>query len=178
MNEEPHRHSFAANSELRADMKSAILDLMQLSPDDIVADLGSGEGFYAVEFAQRAKTVYAVDVDPRALASPYLDRPGIVKVEAHLCNDFALPADVTHVFFSNSFHDVDCRDSLLHNIATALKPGSHLTMVEFKLDTPFGPPKSMRLAKDHLRSLVEAHGFRQRDEREFDYHYALTFERL
>lgn len=178
MNEEPHRHSFAANSELRAEMKGAILDLMQLGPDDVVADLGSGEGFYAVEFAQRAKTVYAVDVDARALASPYLDRPGIVKVEAHLCADFALPTDVTHVFFSNSFHDIDCRDSLLHNIATALKPGSHLTMVEFKLDTPFGPPKHMRLAKEELKNLVEAHSFRQKDEREFDYHYALTFERL
>lgn len=106
VNEAPHRHSFAANSELRAEMKSTILDLMQLGPDDI-----------------------------------------------------------------------DCRDSLLHNIATALKPGSHLTMVEFKLDTPFGPPKHMRLAKEELKNLVEAHSFRQKDEREFDYHYALTFER-
>jgi hypothetical protein len=51
-------------------------------------------------------------------------------------------------------------------------------MVEFKLDTPFGPPQHMSLAKEEFKNLVEAHSFRQKDEREFNYHYALTFERL
>ncbi len=178
MREESHHHGIYGGGQFREEIKEAILELMELGPEDVVADLGSGAGSYSASFAELAKKVYAVDLGGLAFESTLYDSPGIVKIEKDLCQDFELPADVTHVFFSNSFHDIECRDTLLSSVPTILKSGARLTMVEFELDTPFGPPRSIRISKEQLKDMVEAHGFQQVGQREFQYHYALSFVRL
>jgi len=158
-------------------MRDGVLELMQLGPTDVVADLGAGEGFYAQQFAQVAKKVYAIDANAEAVARAAAGQPNVVAVHKDLCRDFRAPDDLSHAFFSNSFHDLECREAVLDGLAAALPPGGRLTFVEFKLDTPFGPPRSIRIGKEDLRRLVEAHGFRLLAERDFTYHYALSFVR-
>ncbi len=52
--EDPSRYRFCSREEL--------LEMLDLESDFVVADLGSGTGFYSREVAPFAETLYAVDV--------------------------------------------------------------------------------------------------------------------
>ncbi len=51
----------------KEEIRCLVMCKSQVRPDDIVVDIGSGTGGLTVEFAKRAKIVYAVDKNPEAI---------------------------------------------------------------------------------------------------------------
>ena len=160
----------------RESFKDGVIQLMGLKPADVVADLGSGDGFYAAGFAAICERVYAVDAYADSFANAYYENPRIIQVVQDVCEGLELPG-ITHVFFSNSFHDMGCQDRLLDTIAASLAPHCRVTMIEFKLDTPYGPPR-IRFAEEDLVKRVEAHGFARVGSLDLGEHFAVSFERV
>ena len=58
-----------------------------------------------------------------------------------------------------------------------LKPGGEVVMIDFqKKDLPFGPPMSMKIAREDLIKQLESNGYRLAKEHGFlPYQYFLVF---
>ena len=83
--------------------------LLRLMPPMIIADLGAGEGAFALLLAQRAKKVIAVDTSAKMIevSREQALRHGVKNVEYRLGDMEEVPIDDAHVdlvFFSQSLH--------------------------------------------------------------------------
>lgn len=160
----------------REGIKDDVIRLMDLKSTDVVADLGSGDGFYSSKFAEICEKVYAIDEYSESFRSEFYDNPKIVTMNADVCERLEL-SGITRVFFSNSFHDMECQEKLLDVITEILPKGGRITMIEFKPDTPFGPPRNIRFSEEDLVNKIEAHGFRKVGSIDLKGHYAVSFEK-
>lgn len=168
------------NDTLRKSMVSDVLKAMKLEMNDVIFDVGSGDGFYSNEFSKICKQVFALDEYEKNFENKNYSNEKIEKISQSVCewinkNDFS---KATHVFFSNSFHDMECQDEILKSLSKSLKNGSHLDMVEFNLTALFGPPKDIRFSKEMLKAKVEPYGFKEINYVEFENHYFISFEKI
>ncbi|MGC8590167.1 MAG: hypothetical protein ACP5LY_06150, partial [Athalassotoga sp.] len=61
MDHEHFMHHQHFNNALRTSMVADVLKTMQLEMNDVVFDVGSGDGFYSSEFAKVCKAVFSID---------------------------------------------------------------------------------------------------------------------
>ena len=167
------------NLEARSAIADRLLETMRLGPGDVVFDIGSGDGYYSSRFAESCGKVVSVEAYAEALDGPYYQHVNIEKQGVDVCAKLgALDLSrATHVFFSNSFHDMECQDEILRTLARELREGARLDLVEFHLDTPFGPPRDIRYSKESLKAKVEPHGFEEKASFDLGTHYFVSFER-
>ncbi len=165
---------FHPRGAFREKIKGPLLEMMKLTSSDIVIDVGSGDGFYSNEFSKVCKQVFSIDEYCKNFESGFYSSSNITTICIDACQGIDIPK-ATHAFFLNSFHDMKCQDQLLSFLSSILKDEGKLTLVEFKLDAPFGPPKAIRFSEDELVEKIESRGFKKIDRREFEYHYAVSF---
>ncbi|MDP7975768.1 MAG: class I SAM-dependent methyltransferase [TACK group archaeon] len=156
-----------------------VISLMKIGKDDVIVDVGSGNGYYTIKFALLCSRVYGIDAGYSARDLEELKEKaaslGLSNVEflrADACDGLDVH-DYTHVFFSNSYHDLRCQEELLDKI----RANSKVTLIEFKPDSPFGPPSFKKISKEKLVERFSRHGFTLLDSRDFQYHYAVTFQK-
>lgn len=154
----------------------AVIEALALKPDAAVADLGAGTGYFAARLANMLPkgTVYAADLEPDMVK--YLGerakREGLKNlkpVEAR-ADDARLPAKVDLVLLVDVYHHIENRGRYFSKLAASLKPGGRLAVIDFRLDSPEGPPKAARIAPEQVKAeleragyvLAEEHGFLQR----------------
>lgn len=161
-----------------------------LRPGMAVADFGSGSGHFALGAARivgSSGKVYAIDIQKDALASiksrANLERMlqvDTVWSDLELSEGSRLPASsVDFVIISNILFQTDKKEGIIHEAARITRPGGGLGLIEWD-DTPFpaGPPASMRVSRDQIRTMAGQAGYRF--EREFDAgarHYGLLFKK-
>lgn len=103
-----------------------------------IADLGSGDGFYALRIARAVAPsgrAYAVDIDAKALERlrERAQKDAVTNVEAVLgeAADPKLPAgELDAVLIRNAYHEMPEYRSILGAIATSLKAGGVLVVIE------------------------------------------------
>lgn len=143
---------------------------------DIIADLGSGEGYFTFRLAGAtgpSGRVYAVDVDGSAL--------GVIRREAMRrgCANVAtirsgekdprLPrGGVDLIFFCNAYHCVTDRADFLRRLRSALRPGGRVAILDFRGRGEHAMPEATI-----RREMLDA-GFRL--ERSFDYLEKQSFQ--
>ena len=154
-----------------------VIQALKLKPTEVIADIGSGSGYFTRRFALHAAKVYAVDIDAALLAKTKGD-----KIEAVLATpgDPMLPtSSVDTIFICDVLHHIDHRDAYYKKLAAALKAGGRIVIVDFhKRDLPVGPPVSMKLSEDQVRAELSAAGFHQTASHSFLPHqYFLEFQR-
>lgn len=151
-----------------------VIQALGLKPDAVVADLGAGTGYFAARLANMlrgAGRVYAADLEPdmvKHLAKRAKEErlPNLVPVQA-TPRDARLPAKVDLVLLVDVYHHIDDRERYFARLKRSLKPGGRLAVIDFRLDSPEGPPKEARIAPDEVKaelakagySFVEEHGF-------------------
>lgn len=153
-----------------------------MTPDEVIADLGCGTGFMTEPLAVRCGTVIALDSQREMLdiliASLTTDlRPRVHPVLAELPNLPFAPATIDRFVLVNVFHGLEDKDQLAMEIETSLAPGGRLTLVDFpKRMTSFGPPLEKRIAPEEAMSHFQSLGVIGRWET--DEYYQLELERL
>ncbi len=156
-----------------------VLEVMKIGKDDVIVDVGAGNGYYTFKFAPLCSKVYGMDA---GYSDRDLEELREKATSLRLSNVEFLRADAceglnvdgyTHVFLSNSYHDLRCQEELLDKIKTSAK----VTLIEFKPNSPFGPPSFRKISKDKLIERFSRHGFTLLDSRDFQYHYAVTFQK-
>jgi len=157
-----------------------VLEALNLKPNEAVADIGSGAGYFARRFARHAAKVYAVDIDPKLLEAVRRGAPSnLVTILAAPDDPRLPPASVDTVFFCNVLHHIHDRAAYYPKLARALKPGGRIAILEFyKKPLPVGPPESMKLTEDEVTGELQAAGFRKTKSFDFlPYQYFLVFEK-
>jgi FkbM family methyltransferase len=151
----------------------AVLEALKLKPDAVVADLGAGTGYFAARLANMfpKATVYAVDVEPEMVK--YLGerakREGLANLKPvqAAAGDARLPAQVDLVLLVDVYHHIEARERYFRALAPSLRPDARVAVIDFRLDSPDGPPKAARIAPDQVKAeltragyaFVEEHGF-------------------
>lgn len=161
-----------------------VITALALKPDAAVADLGAGTGYFAARLAKMlpSGTIYAVDVEAdmvRYLAER-AKREGLknVKPVAGLPDDPRLPEKVDLILLVDVYHHIERRERYFRRLTDSLKPGGRMAVIDFRLDSPEGPPKKVRVAPERVKSELRAAGLVLRQELDFlPYQYFLVFSR-
>jgi ubiquinone/menaquinone biosynthesis C-methylase UbiE len=157
-----------------------VVTALAIRADEMIADIGSGSGYFTRRFARHAATVYAVDVNPELLDRAKKDAPKNVQVILAKPDDPKLPpASVDTIFFCNVLHHVENRAAYYKRLTAALKPGGRIVIIDFhKRELPVGPPVGMKLSAEEVEEELAAAGFAKTRNLEFLPHqYFLIFER-
>ncbi|HUX28523.1 MAG TPA: metalloregulator ArsR/SmtB family transcription factor [Terracidiphilus sp.] len=109
--------------------------LLRLMPPMTIADLGTGEGAFALLLAQRAKKVIAVDSSAKMIevGRDQAQRHGVENVEFRLGDMEEIPigeAEVDLVFFSQSLHHALHPGRALEEAARILRPGGRIVVLD------------------------------------------------
>jgi ArsR family transcriptional regulator len=115
--------------------KSLAEALLRLMPPVTVADLGAGEGSFALLLAQRAVRVIAVDSSARMIevGRELAQRHGLANIDYRLGDMEELPiadGEVDLVFFSQSLHHALHPERALHQAARILAPGGRIVILD------------------------------------------------
>jgi len=157
-----------------------VVQALALRPDEVIADIGAGTGYFSRRFAHHAGKVLAVDIEPKLLAEVRKNAPPNLETIVAAPDDPKLPpASADTIFFCNVLHHIDRRPAYYAKLARALKPGGRIVIVEFyKKPLPVGPPVAMKLSEAEIEAELRAAGFRKTKEHGFlPYQYFFEFER-
>ncbi len=115
--------------------KSLAEALLRLMPPLVVADLGAGEGAFALLLAQRARKVIAIDSSARMIevGREQALRHGVKNIEYRLGDMEEIPignGDVDLVFFSQSLHHAQHPERALAEAARILVPGGRIVILD------------------------------------------------
>ncbi len=131
-----------------------IMDALGIADGSIVADVGSGGGWFTVRLARRVGpngTVYAEDIQPQMIEATErrVLREGLRNVQTVLgtSHDPRLPeSSLDAVLIVDTFHEMDNAVALLRNLARSLKPQGRIGIVDYKKQGGGpGPPRGDRV---------------------------------
>jgi ubiquinone/menaquinone biosynthesis C-methylase UbiE len=152
--EDPGRYRFCSTEEL----------LAALSPTDdaVVADIGSGTGFYTDEVAPHVDTVYAVDVQAE-MHERYREKGAPDNVEFLTTGASAMPLDddeLDAVFSTMTYHEF-ASPGALAELARVVRPGGRTVTVDWSKAGPGadGPPVAERFGLGDAVDAFEEAGF-------------------
>lgn len=162
-----------------------VIDLMGDLDGKTVMDLGSGSGYFTFKIAERAAKVIAADVDERFLEhirekiEESNDQTLAYKVEARKIpydDPLLSPGEADIVLTVNTYHHIDNRVEYFRKVLQGLKSGGKLMIVDFKLDSDFGPPTDHKVALDVVKKEIDQVGFDEVtiDESSLEHQYIVT----
>lgn len=142
-----------------------VIQALALKPDAVVADIGSGTGYFSARFAHMVPKgrVYGVDTEPDMVK--YLagraKREGLnnITAVAGAPNDPRLPEKADLIIMVDVFHHVEDRERYFRKLRESLKPGGRIAIIDFRMDSPDGPPKSARIAPDRVKTELNGAGY-------------------
>ncbi|MBZ5606200.1 MAG: class I SAM-dependent methyltransferase [Acidobacteriia bacterium] len=145
-------------------MPDRVIASLGLKPGAIVADIGSGTGYFSVRLAKAAAKVYGSDLEP-GMVKYLQDRAAkagitnIVAVQAS-ADSPNLPEPVDVVLIVDTYHHIGNREAYFRGLAKSLKPGGRVAIIDFKPDSPEGPPKEFRFSRAKFQSEMSKAGYR------------------
>jgi len=135
-----------------------------------VADIGAGTGYFSIPLARAVGDqgeVFAIDFQEEMLDRirgklSAADSPGnvtLVRGEAVATNLDTISCDL--VFMANVWHELDDTDKVLREVRRILREGGRLAILDWRADVvpPPGPPAAHRVPSEHLRQLLQEHGW-------------------
>lgn len=150
-----------------------VIQALKLAPDAAVADIGSGTGYFSVRFAHLVPKgrVYGVDIEPDMVKylAERAQKEGLANLTsvAGAPDDARLPGKVDLVFLVDVYHHIDKREAYFRKLRGSLKPGGRVAIIDFRMDSPSGPPKGARIAPDRVKAELKNAGYALAEEHAF-----------
>ena len=142
-----------------------VIKALAVKPDAIVADIGAGTGYFSVRLAHVVPNgrVYAVDTEPGMVRhlGERAKRDGLKNLTAvaAAAGDPRLPEKADLILLVDVYHHIEGRERYFRDIATALKPGGRIAIIDFRMDSPDGPPKVVRVEPERVEAELKRAGF-------------------
>jgi predicted methyltransferase len=160
-----------------------VVALLGCRPGMTAVDLGAGTGYFlrylSAAVGARGR-VLALELSPSTIdfLSVRIETDGLPNVQPILVapDDPALAAhSVDRILIANTWHHISGRPDYAAKLLAALRPGGVVMIVDFRMDSPEGPPLDHRLTSDTVVGELESAGFEVRVlEASLPYHYVVT----
>ena len=135
----------------------------------IIADIGSGTGYFTFQMAVPAKKVIAIDIEQRFLnyiedrKSEMYDRQLAQKIETRLTtptNPSLLTNEVDVVLMVNTIGYIKNRDKYLKILSSGISSNGRLIIVDYKIGKmPVGPDEQSKVSEENIRETLQNAGF-------------------
>jgi SAM-dependent methyltransferase len=142
-----------------------VLDALTLARKALVADIGAGTGYFSVRLAKRVPEgkVFAIDVEPDMLRylSERASREHLSNVFPVVANQESpnIPEPVDVILIVDTYHHIDDRAGYFSRLKKSLRPQGRLAIVDFKPDSPEGPPPEHRIPAEKVTEELKAAGY-------------------
>lgn len=142
-----------------------VLDALTLDRKALVADIGAGTGYFSVRLAKRVTEgkVFAIDVEPDMLRylSERARREHLNNVIPVVANQESpnIPEPVDVILIVDTYHHIDDRAAYFSRLKKSLRPQGRLAIVDFKPDSPEGPPPEHRIPAEKVTEELKAAGY-------------------
>ncbi|MBE9139989.1 methyltransferase domain-containing protein [Nodosilinea sp. LEGE 07088] len=130
-------------SRLLQERPQAAIAALDLSPTDVVADIGAGTGYFARRIAPLVPQgkVLAVDIQPEMLAllEGELEAKGIDNVElilGQLDNPNLPPNSIDLALIVDAYHEFAYPREVMAGVVAALRPGGQVVLAEYRAENP------------------------------------------
>jgi SAM-dependent methyltransferase len=161
-----------------------ILDALHLQRSSLVADIGAGTGYFSVRIAKRIPEgkIFAADIEPDMVR--YLGERArrehlinLVPVQAS-ADAVNLPEPVDVALVVDTYHHIGNRTQYFAKLKSSLRPAGRLVIVDFKADSPNGPPVRHRISPERVTQELKAAGYALVDTLQFlPRQYCLVFDK-
>jgi ubiquinone/menaquinone biosynthesis C-methylase UbiE len=123
---------------------SKAIDMLELKPGMVVADIGAGSGYYTSRIARKVGPtghVYATDIQPGMIQilERRIKSEGLTNVTAILgrMDDPKLPANAIDLaLMVDVYHELQEPQLFLQRLKAAFKPNGRLVLLEFRKEDP------------------------------------------
>lgn len=142
-----------------------VIRALGLTPDAVVADIGSGTGYFSVRLAHFVAKgrVYGVDTEPDMVKylADRAKREGLTNVTsvAGQHTDPRLPTKVDLILMVDVFHHIANRDQYFRKLRDSLKPGGRIALIDFNEKSPMGPPPAERIVPSRVKMELGQAGY-------------------
>jgi cyclopropane fatty-acyl-phospholipid synthase-like methyltransferase len=142
-----------------------VIAALKLAPDAVVADIGAATGYFPVRIARSVPKgrVYGVDIEQSMVdyLTARAKNEGVANLTAVLGSpdDPKLPEPVDLVLVVDTYHHIENRPAYFERLASKLKPGGRLAIVDFRKGQPMGPPEEMRIDLPQLKDELAKAGY-------------------
>lgn len=152
--------------------------------NSLVADIGSGTGYFPTRLAKIAKKgrVWGSDIEVGMvnflnLRARKENIKNLFSIRGTF-DDPLLPEPVNFIFMVNTYHHISKREQYFKKLQSKLLKNGKVLIVDFKKkELPFGPPMSMKLSKqDIINEMIEAGYELYKDEKILEYQNLLIFQ--
>jgi ubiquinone/menaquinone biosynthesis C-methylase UbiE len=150
-----------------------VIAALNLKRGQIVADIGAGTGYFSVRLAksEAAPKVYAADIEPSMVsylreraAKDGLNNMTAIQAAADQPN---LPEPVDLILFVDTYHHIGDRETYFRKLAKSIKPGGRVAIIDFKPDSPEGPPREFRFRPEKFKSEMGKAGYKLAAQHDF-----------
>jgi SAM-dependent methyltransferase len=143
----------------REESPTKAIELLELKPGMVVADVGAGVGYYTTRMARRVGPtgkVFATDIQPEMLAMlrKRVEDRKLSNIEMVLATetDPKLPANTFDlVLMVDVYHELAQPQRILRRLHQALKDDGRLVLLEYRKEDPYVP-----IRIEHKMSVAEA----------------------
>jgi SAM-dependent methyltransferase len=160
-----------------------VIQALKLPRDGAVADIGAGTGYFTVRLAHMTPggKVYGVDIEPDMVKylAERAKREGLANIEAvqGRPDDPRLPAKVDRVLVVDTYHHIGSREAYFRHVRGQLRPGGSVAIIDFRPESPIGPPVASRVPRDRIVAEMTRAGYRLAAEHAFlPNQYFLVFQ--
>ncbi|HEX7055430.1 MAG TPA: class I SAM-dependent methyltransferase [Burkholderiales bacterium] len=150
-----------------------VIDALRLAADAVVADIGAGTGYFSARLARRLPEgrVYAVDLEPdmvRHLAQR-ATREGLKNLSAVRGSpaEANLPEPIDLALLVDVYHHIADRPAYFARLKDSLKAGGRVAIIDFRIDSPVGPPRAARIASGQVEREMAQAGYRVAESHRF-----------
>ncbi len=158
-----------------AEFPTRVVEALDLLPDEVVADIGAGTGYFTFKIAPLVPEgkVLAVDIQPEMLDQirARMEADSLANVEPILgtVDNPNLPADSVDVaLIVASYHQFSHPHEMMQNIVAALKPGGRLVLVEYRGEDPtISVDALLKMTEAQSRKEMARHGLVWRQTKDF-----------
>ena len=143
-----------------------LLRELGLKPGMAVADIGAGTGYYARRMAPlvgSSGVVYATDVQPEMMKilEDGAKKAGLSNIKPVLggLKNVNLPdASIDLAIMVDVYHELEFPSEVIDSLVRALKPGGRIAYVEYRMEDPRVPIKTLhKMSQAQIRKEAAAH---------------------
>jgi cyclopropane fatty-acyl-phospholipid synthase-like methyltransferase len=154
-------------------MPDKVIGALGLKSGMAVADIGAGTGYFSMRLAKVSAglSVYAVDIEPAMVAhlKTRAASEHLMNVTPTLASAASpnLPKPVDVALIVDTYHHVANRTAYFRALRKALTPTGRVAIVDFRKDSPEGPPVEFRFTAEQIEAEMKDAGYKLEVKHDF-----------